>query len=127
MTFVTAHPQPSIPAPFSQPRGYTCTRAGRLSEFPPLSSPACLEMRHSFLLLLPEVPMTRPFVRKALIRSAVVIFAVVLILLTPRLAAAEAQNRLTILYNFTNGSDGGHPGSGGLLYLKGSLYGTAMY
>jgi uncharacterized repeat protein (TIGR03803 family) len=84
-------------------------------------------MRHSFLLLLPEVPMTRPFVRKALIRSAVVIFVVVLILLTPRLAAAEAQNRLTILYNFTNGSDGGHPGSGGLLYLKGSLYGTAIY
>ena len=40
---------------------------------------------------------------------------------------AGASNRLTILYNFTGGSDGGFPGSGGLLYLNGNLYGTATY
>lgn len=36
-------------------------------------------------------------------------------------------SELTILYNFTGGADGGHPGAGGLLYLNGNLYGTALY
>jgi uncharacterized repeat protein (TIGR03803 family) len=47
---------------------------------------------------------------------------------TGRLEAnGGTPNRLTILYSFTGGADGGGPGSGGLVYLNGNLYGTTMY
>ncbi len=46
---------------------------------------------------------------------------------TPPDASPDSPNRLTILYNFTGGNDGGTPGSGGLVYLNGNFYGTTLY